>query len=56
MGVHYGLFGSSVALLGDEQQCRRWLQDIEDARMLGCFALTEIFRFGTPRMHGLVVL
>jgi len=42
MGVHYGLFGSSVALLGDEQQCRRWLQDIEDARMLGCFALTEL--------------
>jgi acyl-CoA oxidase len=42
MGVHYGLFGSSVALLGDEEQRQRWLADIEDARMLGCFALTEL--------------
>ncbi|KAK4535338.1 hypothetical protein CDCA_CDCA04G1363 [Cyanidium caldarium] len=42
MGVHYGLFGSSVALLGSEEQRRRWLPDIETARMLGCFALTEL--------------
>lgn len=42
MGVHYGLFGSSVALLGSEAQRQQWLADIEDARMIGCFALTEL--------------
>lgn len=42
MGVHYGLFGSTVALLGDDEQRARWLRDVERARMVGCFALTEL--------------
>ncbi len=42
MSVHYGLFGSAVALLGSDEQAQRWLPDIEACRMLGCFALTEL--------------
>ncbi|EME27365.1 Acyl-coenzyme A oxidase 3, peroxisomal [Galdieria sulphuraria] len=42
MGVHYGLFGSTIAFLGTEDQVREWLPKVEDCSMLGCFALTEL--------------
>lgn len=42
MSVHYGLFGATVALMGDDEQARRWVPKIERCEMLGCFALTEL--------------
>lgn len=42
MSVHYGLFGATVAMMGDEQQANEWLPKIERCEMLGCFALTEL--------------
>lgn len=42
MGVHYGLFGSTIAFLGTDDQIREWLSKVEDCSMLGCFALTEL--------------
>lgn len=42
MSVHYGLFGATVGLMGDEQQAKEWLPKIERCEMLGCFALTEL--------------
>lgn len=42
MSVHYGLFGASIALLGDDTQAGRWLPMLERCDMLGCFALTEL--------------
>lgn len=42
MGVHYGLFGASIALLGTPTQSDRWLPSVESCKMLGCFALTEL--------------
>jgi acyl-CoA oxidase len=42
MGVHYGLFGSTIAFLGSEEQVKEWLPKVEDCTMMGCFALTEL--------------
>jgi len=42
MSVHYGLFGLTVAMMGDEAQVARWLPMIESCQMIGCFALTEL--------------
>lgn len=42
MSVHYGLFGATVALMGDDAQARRWVPKIERCEMMGCFALTEL--------------
>ena len=42
MSVHYGLFGATVSLMGDEEQARLWVPMIERCEMLGCFALTEL--------------
>lgn len=42
MSVHYGLFGASIALLGDDTQAAHWLPMLERCDMLGCFALTEL--------------
>lgn len=42
MSVHYGLFGATIALMGDDQQAKFWGPKIEACEMLGCFALTEL--------------
>lgn len=42
MSVHYGLFGATIALMGDDDQAKRWGPLIEACKMLGCFALTEL--------------
>ncbi|CDF33165.1 Acyl-COA oxydase [Chondrus crispus] len=42
MGVHYGLFGGTVSLMGDDEQCAKWTPKIENCQMLGCFAMTEL--------------
>lgn len=42
MGVHYGLFGGTVQLMGDDEQAALWMPKIETCEMLGCFALTEL--------------
>lgn len=42
MSVHYGLFGATVGLMGDDEQVAMWLPKIESCEMLGCFALTEL--------------
>lgn len=42
MSVHYGLFGATVALMGNDEQAKRWVSKIETCEMLGCFALTEL--------------
>ncbi|CDF77395.1 unnamed protein product [Chondrus crispus] len=42
MGVHYGLFGGTVSLMGDDDQGARWMPKIESCEMLGCFSMTEL--------------
>eukprot|EP00871_Galdieria_phlegrea_P004890 jgi/Galph1/5401/GphlegSOOS_G4057.1 len=42
MTVHYGLFGSTIAFLGTDEQKQKWLAKVEDCSMHGCFALTEL--------------
>jgi acyl-CoA oxidase len=40
-GVQFGLFGGAVLHLGTERHHKRYLRDIAEARLLGCFAMTE---------------
>ncbi len=40
-GVQWGLFGGAVQLLGTERHHRRYLRDIIDLSLPGCFAMTE---------------
>lgn len=40
--VHYGLFGATLAMMGDDSQARKWVPKVERCEMLGCFALTEL--------------
>mgnify|MGYP000014379347 CR=1 FL=1 len=40
-GVHSGLAGGSIALLGSEEQKDRWLPDMFSMKKIGAFALTE---------------
>lgn len=42
MSVHYGLFGATIKLMGDDEQAARWMPLLERCEMLGCFALTEL--------------
>ena len=43
-GVQWGLFGGAVAALGTERHHERYLEPIAQARLLGCFAMTETGR------------
>ncbi len=40
-GVQWGLFGGAVQLLGNSEQHARYLPDIMDLSLPGCFAMTE---------------
>lgn len=40
-GVHSGLAGGSIAMLGDEEQKARWLPDMMTLDKIGAFGLTE---------------
>lgn len=42
IGVHVGLFGGTIALLGSAAQAAEWLPPVEAHAMRGCFALTEL--------------
>lgn len=42
MSVHYGLFGATLGMLGDDKQRNEWMPKVERCEMLGCFALTEL--------------
>ncbi len=40
-GVHFGLFGGSVFLLGTRRHHEQYLSDIASLKLPGCFAMTE---------------
>lgn len=40
-GVHFGLFGGSVLALGSEFHHKKYLKDIGEMDLPGCFAMTE---------------
>ena len=42
LGVQYGLFGGSIQLLGTEYHHKKYLPDCASAKLMGCFAMTEI--------------
>lgn len=42
LGVQYGLFGGSIQLLGTEYHHKKYLADCASAKLMGCFAMTEI--------------
>ena len=42
IGVQFGLFAGSVQRLGTEYHHRKYLLDAASAKLLGCFAMTEI--------------
>lgn len=37
--VHYALFRNVVNMLGNEEQQRRYIDDIDNFRIFGCFAM-----------------
>lgn len=41
VGVQFGLFGGAVLQLGTKHHHDRYLRDIVEGRVLGCFAMTE---------------
>jgi acyl-CoA oxidase len=41
LGVQFGLFGGAVQHLGTERHHERYLQDIAELELPGCFAMTE---------------
>ncbi|MEO8850943.1 MAG: acyl-CoA dehydrogenase [Allobranchiibius sp.] len=41
-GVQFGLFGGAVTQLGTARHHEAFLEDIMTARLLGCFAMTEV--------------
>jgi len=41
-GVHFGLFGGSVASLGTQKHHDKYLNDIATMQLPGCFAMTEM--------------
>ena len=41
VGVQFGLFGGAILHLGSERHHRAYLGDLMNARLLGCFAMTE---------------
>jgi len=41
-GVQFGLFGGSIFHLGSEEQRQKYLPDVAAARLLGCFAMSEL--------------
>ncbi|MDX1660035.1 MAG: acyl-CoA dehydrogenase family protein, partial [Nitriliruptorales bacterium] len=40
-GVQFGLFGGAILHLGNEGHRERYLREVMDAELLGCFAMTE---------------
>jgi len=42
-GVHFGLFGGSVASLGTKIHHDNYLRDISSMELTGCFAMTEMY-------------
>lgn len=42
VGVQFGLFGGAVARLGTDRHHSAYLEDIMTAKLLGCFAMTEV--------------
>ena len=40
-GVQFGLFGGAILLLGTEKHHRQYLNLLHEAKLLGCFAMTE---------------
>ena len=42
MGVHYGLFASSINSQGSDEQRQRYQRRIAEMRVIGCFAMTEM--------------
>ena len=40
-GVQFGLFGGSIAFLGNAEQRAKYLPDVAAMRLPGCFAMTE---------------
>lgn len=40
-GVHFGLFGGAILQLGTEAHHRRYLSQVADVSLPGCFAMTE---------------
>ncbi len=41
-GVQFGLFGGSIFWLGTKQHHKKYLNDAGEAKLLGCFAMTEM--------------
>jgi acyl-CoA oxidase len=42
VGIQFGLFAGSIQRLGTEYHHKKYLPDAASARLLGCFAMTEI--------------
>lgn len=42
IGVHYGLWGSSIFNLASEEQKAKYMKDTDLLNIVGCFALTEL--------------
>lgn len=40
-GVQFGLFGGSILRLGNESHHKKYLRKMMEAKLLGCFAMTE---------------
>lgn len=41
-GVHGSLFNNVIQMLGSKEQQEQWVENIQDIRMIGCFAMVNI--------------
>ena len=42
MGLHFSMFMMAVEQLGDEEQVKKWGPLMQHARIIGCYAQTEL--------------
>ncbi|KAL6054009.1 fatty-acyl coenzyme A oxidase [Balamuthia mandrillaris] len=42
LGVHAVLFGGAISGQGTKEQRARWLEDVQNLRIIGCFSMTEM--------------
>lgn len=51
--VHQYLFRNVVTMLGDKEQAKQWVDDIDHYRIYGCFAMVISHIGFSFQMHGI---
>lgn len=49
IGVHEALFRNVVQMLGNKQQQEEWIENVNEFKIIGCFAMVCIIHTTEPR-------